>query len=117
LGAFDVAPSVIAATEVRDDLCYRESFPLPAPFIVKVAPGIDNAAHKKRLAANKHSNTPPDVIAITVILITLCSATDRNAGKRPAVGAACFARSPLGLDRFLDAIGPRRGGQAVAAWP
>jgi len=70
-----------------------------------------------RLAANKHSSTDPDVMAVTVMLSALCAAVDNTIEKRPAAGAACFARTPLDLDCFFAAMMHPLGGQALRPDP
>ena len=73
----------------------------------------------QRLAATKHSNTDPDVMAVTVMLsvprITVESTVDTSATKWPA----CFARPAFGLDRLFAAIGYPVGkrGQAFLGRP
>jgi hypothetical protein len=52
------------------------------------------------------------------MLIRLCAAVESTIERGHAAGAACLARPPLGLDRFLAAIvSPLRGQAALQPDP
>ncbi len=66
--------------------------------------GWQVAAHMKRFAAKRKSNTDPDVTTTAVMLSALRMAVETTTGKRLAAGAACFARPFWDFDRFLVAM-------------
>jgi hypothetical protein len=67
-----------------------------------------------RFAVSRKSNTDPDVATTAAMLSALHTAADSTIGKRPAAGAACFARPFWDFDRFLVAmLNPLRGSGCV----
>ena len=71
---------------------------MSAPLLVSSLPHYDN-----RLAANKHSNTDPDVTTITVMLNRLPTALE-SIGKKRSVTRRGFGLGLAFADRFFTAM-------------
>src|SRR3982074_3798949 len=87
---------------------------MSAPLVVSSPPHYDI-----RLAANKHSNTVPDMTRVTVILNRLPTAVE-SIGKKRSVTGRGFGLRLAFSDRFFTAINAnpleRRSGR-IAACP
>jgi hypothetical protein len=77
--------------------------------------------YDKRLAANKHSNTVPDVIAVTVMLNRLPAVVE-NSGKRRSVTGRAFGLCPgvthefFGIDAAVAKAGQAQDFAVAQLW-